>query len=112
MTEKRTNTIKLGLFVVSGLAFLIFMLYMIGRNRNLFQSTYHLKAHVKNAQGLVTGNNVRYAGIEVGTVRRIKFLNDTLIEISLTINDDMSNIIRKNARVSKRPASDRKLLLT
>lgn len=100
MTEKRTNTIKLGLFVVSGLAFLIFMLYMIGRNRNLFQSTYLLKAHVKNAQGLVTGNNVRYAGIEVGTVRRIKFLNDTLIEISLTINDDMSNIIRKNARVS------------
>lgn len=100
MKNEASNNIKLGLFVVAGLAFLIFMLYMIGRNKNFFESTFSLKAHVKNAQGLVTGNNVRYAGIEVGTVRKIRFLNDTLIEISMTINDKMKNIIRKNARVS------------
>jgi phospholipid/cholesterol/gamma-HCH transport system substrate-binding protein len=95
-----TDHLKLGVFVVSGLTFLIFMLYMIGRNQNLFQSTYSLKAHVKNAQGLVTGNNVRYAGIEIGTVKKIKFINDTLIELSLTISSKMENIIRKNATVS------------
>lgn len=100
MKNKSTNNVKLGLFVVSGLAFLILMLYMIGRNRNLFQSTYTLKAHLMNAQGLVAGNNVRYAGIEIGTVQKIKFLNDTLIEVSLTINSRMNHIIRKNARVS------------
>lgn len=100
MKNKSSNNIKLGLFVISGLAFLILMLYMIGRNQNLFESTYTLKAHVKNAQGLVVGNNVRYAGIEVGTVQRISFLNDTLIEISLTINSKMKNIIRKNAKVA------------
>jgi len=98
--NKGSSNMKLGAFVVTGMAFLIVMLYMIGRNQNLFQSTYTLKAQVKNAQGLVTGNNVRYAGIEVGTVRRIKFINDTLIELSLTINSRMKNIIRKNAKVS------------
>ena len=100
MNNKNTNNLKLGAFVVSGFAFLIFMLYMIGRNQNLFQSTYSLRAHVKNAQGLVTGNNVRYAGIEIGTVKKIRFLSDTLIEISLTINSKMKNIIRKNSKVT------------
>lgn len=100
MKNKSTDNIKLGAFVISGVAFLIFMLYMIGRNQNLFQSTYTLKAHITNAQGLVPGNNVRYAGIEIGTVQKIKFLNDTLIEISLTINSKMSKIIKKNAIVS------------
>lgn len=95
-----SNNFKLGAFVISGLAFLIFMLYMIGRNQNLFQSTYMLKAHVRNAQGLVLGNNVRYAGIEIGTVKKIRFINDTLIELSLTINSKMKNIVRKNATVS------------
>lgn len=100
MKNKGPNNIKLGVFVISGVAFLILMLYMIGRNQNLFQSTYTLKAHLKNAQGLVTGNNVRYAGIEIGTVHKIKFLNDTLIEVSLNISDKMKDIIRKNAKVS------------
>jgi phospholipid/cholesterol/gamma-HCH transport system substrate-binding protein len=100
MNNTSTNNLKLGAFVVSGLAFLVFLLYMIGRNQNLFESTYILKAHVKNAQGLVTGNNVRYAGIEIGTVKKIRFVNDTLIEISLTINSKMKNIIRKNAKIS------------
>jgi phospholipid/cholesterol/gamma-HCH transport system substrate-binding protein len=98
--NKGIDHLKLGVFVVAGLTFLILMLYMIGRNQNLFQSTYSLKAHVKNAQGLVIGNNVRYAGIEIGTVKKIKFINDTLIELSLTISSKMENIIRKNATVS------------
>lgn len=100
MQGSNINNLKLGAFIVAGMAFLILMLYMIGRNRNLFQSTYTLKAHVQNAQGLVIGNNVRYAGIEVGTVQKIKFLNDSLIELSLTINSRMKNIIRKNAKVT------------
>jgi phospholipid/cholesterol/gamma-HCH transport system substrate-binding protein len=100
MPKKIANTVKLGAFVLGGLLFLVLLLYMIGKNKNMFGSTYTLKARFDNVQGLVTGNNVRYSGIEVGTVKKINFLNDTVIEVSMIIDKDMQDIIRKNAIAS------------
>lgn len=100
MARKLINNIKLGTFVMAGMLFLVLLLYMIGKNRNLFGSTYVLKARFQNVQGLVTGNNVRFAGIEVGTVKRIKILNDTSIEVTMIIEKKMQAIIRKNSLVS------------
>ena len=100
MAKQGINNVKLGAFVLAGLLFLVLLLYMIGKNRNLFGATYLLKAKFENVQGLVTGNNVRFAGIEAGTVKKIKILNDTTIEITMTIDKKMANVIRKNAIVS------------
>lgn len=100
MANKAVNNVKLGAFVLGGLLFLVLLLYMIGKNRNLFGSTYVLKARFEHVQGLVAGNNVRYSGIEAGTVKRLKILNDTTLEVTMVIDDKMKNIIRKNAIVS------------
>lgn len=100
MAKNEINNVKLGLFVLSGLCFLILLLYMIGRNQNLFQSNFELKTRMKNAQGLVRGNNVRYAGIEGGTVKNIQFINDSLIEVTMLIDEKLKNIIKKNAVAS------------
>lgn len=86
--------------MLGGLLFLVLLLYMIGKNRNLFGSTYVLKARFEHVQGLVAGNNVRYSGIESGTVKRVKILNDTTIEVTMIIDNKMKNIIRKNAVAS------------
>lgn len=100
MAKKVINSVKLGLFVLGGLLFLVLLLYMIGKNRNLFGSTYVLKARFENVQGLVPGNNVRFSGIEAGTVKRVKILNDTVIEVSMIVEKKMLTIIRKDAIVS------------
>lgn len=100
MTNKHINNVKLGIFVLSGLLFLVLVLYMIGRNSNLFGNTYELKVRFRNIQGLVVGNNVRYAGIETGTVKKIEILNDTVIEVTMLIEDEMKSIIRKNSMAS------------
>ena len=100
MTNRIINNAKLGIFVIAGLLFLILLLYMIGRNRNLFGSNYVLKARFENVQGLKAGNNIRYSGIEVGTVKKVTILNDTLIEVTMLIDDKMKGIIRKNAIAS------------
>jgi len=100
MAKQTINNAKLGAFVLGGLLFLILILYMIGRNRSLFGSTYLLKARFENVQGLIPGNNVRYAGIQAGTVKRIDILNDTTIEVSMIIDTKMENIIRKDAITS------------
>ncbi len=100
MEKKTINNVKLGTFVLAGLVFLVVLLYMIGKNISLFGSTYLLKARFENTQGLVAGNNVRYAGIQAGTVKEIRILNDTTIEVSMYIEKDMLPVIRKNAVVS------------
>ena len=100
MAKRIINSVKLGVFVLGGLIFLVLLLYMIGKNRNLFGSTYVLKSTFENVQGLVAGDNVRFAGIQAGTVKKIKILNDTVIEVMLIIDTKMLSIIRKNAVVS------------
>jgi phospholipid/cholesterol/gamma-HCH transport system substrate-binding protein len=65
---------------------------MIGKNRNLFGSTYELKARFGNVQGLVSGNNVRFSGIQAGTVKRVKILSDTVIEVTMVIDRKMKSI--------------------
>lgn len=100
MANKPVNYFKLGLFVIGGLGFLILLLYVIGKNQNLFGNSFLLKARFENVHGLTKGNNVRLAGIDAGTVKEIKVLSDTCIEVTLLIKDGMKGFIRKNATVT------------
>jgi phospholipid/cholesterol/gamma-HCH transport system substrate-binding protein len=100
MAKKIVNSVKLGVFVVSGLAFLVLLLFMIGKNKSLFGSSYLLKAKFEHVQGLIPGNNVRYSGIQAGTVKTIKIINDTTIEVSMMIETEMQEIIRLDAIAS------------
>lgn len=100
MARQIVNNVKLGAFVLGGLLFLILLLYMIGKNISMFGSTYRLKARFDNVQGLIPGNNVRYSGIQAGTVKDINILNDTTIEVSMMMDTKMQNVIRKDAVAS------------
>jgi phospholipid/cholesterol/gamma-HCH transport system substrate-binding protein len=100
MAKSAISNIKLGVFVLAGLFFLILLLYMIGKNRNLFGANFILKVRFENVQGLKPGNNVRYAGIDVGTVKRINLINDTVMEVLMTIDEKAKRVIHRNAVVS------------
>ncbi|HMQ87535.1 MAG TPA: MlaD family protein [Flavilitoribacter sp.] len=97
MQNQTVNTVKLGIFVLTGLFLLILSLYILGKNRNLFGVGFELKTHFEDVSGLVTGNNVRYSGIDIGSVTRVDILNDTVIEVVMSIDRKMHNIIRRNA---------------
>ena len=100
MDNKFISNIKLGLFVIGGLLFLVLLLYMIGKNQNLFGSNFKLKARFENVQGLTSGNNIRYSGIQAGTVSDVRVLNDTLVEVTMLIKTSMKSYIHKNAVAS------------
>lgn len=102
MAKQTINNIRLGAFVLAGLTFIIVLLYLIGKNQHLFGSSFVLKVQLDNVQGLKSGNNVRYAGIDVGTVKKINILNDTTMEVEMVIDEMVKPIIRKNAVVSIR----------
>jgi phospholipid/cholesterol/gamma-HCH transport system substrate-binding protein len=100
MNKDSSRNIRLGIFVVTGVVLLVLGLYFIGSNKNIFGSTITLYAKFTNVAGLQEGNNVRYAGIDVGTVNKIEIVNDTTIRVSLTIEDKLKNVIRKNSIAS------------
>jgi len=97
MANERTNTFKLGLFVLAGTAVLVLALYLLGSKRNLFNRTLDVSAEFKDVNGLRAGSNVRYAGIDVGTVVDIMIVSDTQVVVELMIRRDMAEHIRTNA---------------
>lgn len=100
MKNKPINALKLGVFVLAGLGLLIFSLYLLGRNKTLFGHSFEVKAQFKDVNGLLVGNNVRFSGIDVGSVLVIQILNDTVVEVTMNLNKDMQKYIRANALAS------------
>jgi phospholipid/cholesterol/gamma-HCH transport system substrate-binding protein len=100
MKTTRMENAKLGLFVTAGALFLIFSLYMIGRNRNIFGATFTIEATFQNVNGLMPGNNVRFAGIDVGTVSEIELESDTAVKVTMVIDKKARKFIRRNAIAS------------
>ncbi len=100
MAKKIKNTIRLGLFVTVGIALFIMAVYYIGNRQNLFGTTYRISSYFNNVGGLQVGNNVRYAGINVGSVAEINFVNDSTLRVDMQLNDKVRNIIKKDATAS------------
>ncbi len=95
--KKKIENAKLGALVIAGVLFLVFALYMIGKNQNIFGSSITIISMVENVNGLVPGNNVRFQGMDVGTVRSIDMANDSTIQISLYVRKSMQQHIKKNS---------------
>jgi phospholipid/cholesterol/gamma-HCH transport system substrate-binding protein len=100
MSKQTVNNTKLGLFVMAGLVFLVFSLYMIGRNRNLFGSTFTVYAQFYNVDGLTPGNNVRFSGIDVGTVSKVVIESDSTIRVTMVLDRKVKQHLRQNALAS------------
>lgn len=96
-SKTSSQNIRLGIFVVAGTLLLLFAAYLIGSRENMFVKTFALSAVFKNVNGLQNGNNVRFSGINIGTVNRIEMINDTTIYVYMTIEEKMQDHIRKNA---------------
>lgn len=91
---------KLGMFVIIGLVLFVGTIYFIGKQKNLFGSTFELYSKFKSVNGLEVGNNVRLSGINIGTVDGIEFLNDSSVVIKLVIEDEVRKYIKKDAVAS------------
>jgi phospholipid/cholesterol/gamma-HCH transport system substrate-binding protein len=100
MDNPGTRNLKLGIFTMGGLLFIVFMLYMIGSSRNMFSSNFEISARFRSVNGLMAGNNVRLSGIDVGTIRRIDFINDTSVQVVMVIEKKVRPFIKKNSLAS------------
>lgn len=100
MKTNNSHKIRLGLFTVITGMILVVALYFIGKKQNIFGNTFHISAVFNNVNGLKLGNNVRFSGINVGTVRKITMINDSTICVDMAMEETILPHIRKNAKAS------------
>lgn len=100
MKKKNANTIKLGIFVTIGVALFIFGIYFIGDKSQLFSRTFRISGVFKNVSGLQAGNNVRFAGINVGIVENIDIITDSSVRVEMLIEEDTRRFIKTDAKAS------------
>ncbi|MDB5124493.1 MAG: hypothetical protein JWP94_2622 [Mucilaginibacter sp.] len=92
--------IKIGVFTFIGLLVLVLAVFFIGNQKNLFSSTFNVYGTFKNVSGLQVGNNVRFAGINVGVVQAINIVTDSSVRVDLTLENKVKKFIKKDATLS------------
>jgi len=97
MKKSANQKISLGVFVILGTIILVITLYFVGNRQNLFGSNITLNAYFNNVNGLTLGNNVRYSGINTGTVSKIEMQSEAQILVVMVIEEELGKKIKKNA---------------
>lgn len=97
MEKTTSQKIQLGVFVVLGMLILIAALYFIGNRQHIFTKNIPVFAEFENVNGLQIGNNVRYSGINVGTVSKIRMLEESRILVQMMVEESTGSFIKKDA---------------
>lgn len=71
--KRRSYDLLLGSFVAAGLITLLILVFVIGKERRLFDRTVALHARFPNVAGLAVGADVLLSGRVVGRVKSIQF---------------------------------------
>ncbi len=100
MKKNSGSAWKLGMFVTIAIVLFAATIYYVGKQKNLFGSTLSLKSQFKNVSGLKIGNNVRFSGINIGTVDNIELTTDTSVMVDLLIKKEFQQFIKKDATAS------------
>lgn len=97
MKQTKPQKLRLGLFVIIGTMIFIIGVYLIGQRQDMFKKTFTISAFFQNVNGLQNGNNVRYSGIDIGTVKGITMINDSSIKVDMNIDEKIISHIKKDA---------------
>ena len=98
--ELKNYKIKLGLFVTAGIILFFLAIFVIGKQKNLFDPVFEVKANFQNVSGLQVGNAVRFSGINVGTVDNITIINDSTVQVKMLVKNDVQRFIKEDSEAA------------
>ena len=105
MNKERRLEVKVGLFVLAGVALAVVAVLLLGKSRHVFQPRVKLHAVFHDVAGLVSGAPVRVSGVNVGTVSQIMFVHGPRrpeIQVDLEVTRAALGLVRRDsvARIS------------
>jgi phospholipid/cholesterol/gamma-HCH transport system substrate-binding protein len=100
MPKEKNYKWKLGFFAVAALVIAVSAIYYIGKQKNKFGSVLHISALFNSVSGLKIGSNVRFGGIDIGTVDGINLVTDSTVQVAMVIQKGVQKFIKKDAKAS------------
>lgn len=95
-----SQRIKLGAFVVAGLALFLLSVFFIGSENNIFSRTFTVSAVFKNVEGLKPGDNVWLSGVKIGTVSDVRIVSEGKVVVDLSLKENQNKFIQTDAVAS------------
>lgn len=114
-THSSKFKVRLGLFVTGGFLIFALAIFLIGRQKNLFNPTFTLSTTFRNVSGMQVGNNIRFSGINVGTIDDIRIINDSTVQVNMIIQKSVQPFIKSDCKAvigSEGIIGDRILVIT
>jgi phospholipid/cholesterol/gamma-HCH transport system substrate-binding protein len=99
-THTQKFKLRLGLFIAGGLALFVIAIFIIGKQKNLFNPVFKLTTTFYNVSGLQVGSNIRFSGIDVGTVDNIAIINDTSVQVDMLIRKEVQQFIKTDCEAT------------
>ncbi len=91
---------RLGFFVATGIVLFVIAIFYIGRQKHLFNPVFKVNSKFSSVSGLQVGNNVRFSGINVGTVDNIFIINDSTVKVEMLIDQDVQKFIKTDCQIT------------
>jgi len=98
-TSQYKRTVIVGMFIFFGIVILVIAVLTMGGRKNAFEKTITLNAVFNDVSGLQKGNNVWFAGIKVGTVKKVEFAGQGKIDVEMKIKTQSKDYIHRDAKV-------------
>lgn len=98
-THSENFKIRLALFILGGIVLFVLTIFIIGKQRNLFNPVFSITTTFYNVSGLQVGNNIRFAGVNVGTVDQIAIINDSTVEVEMILKKEIQQFVKTDSEV-------------
>jgi len=98
-TAENKHTVIVGMFIFFGVLILVVAVLTMGGRKNAFEKTITLNAVFNDASGLQKGNNIWFAGIKAGTVKKVELTGHGQIDVEMKIKKEVVDFIRRDAKV-------------
>jgi phospholipid/cholesterol/gamma-HCH transport system substrate-binding protein len=97
-TKSKKRSVVVGIFIFLGLLIFALAVLVLGGQKKSFMSSVQIKTIFQDVGGLAKGNNVWYAGVKVGTIKKITFLDPRRIEVLINVDKSFVSFIHKDVR--------------
>ncbi len=95
--NKRTTIV--GFFIITGILLLVAGVLLIGNLHSTFSRKIQISTIFGDVNGLTSGNNIWFSGVKIGTVKKMEFYGKSQVKVTMNINKDATQYIRKDAKV-------------
>lgn len=97
--DSNKRMITVGVFVLLGIVIFVAAVLTLGGQKKTFEAKSSLRAVFNDVNGLQAGNNVWFSGVKVGTVKKLSFTSNSLVEVIMSIETKDMQYIKKDAKV-------------